>query len=254
MIYKVMMIVSGRDYQDMAAWAAPTYATLMDRPEHLSVLVPEPEPHNLFLQRHAHKFGFGLGSFRPTKAKHPKHVGPLKCGAWVEAISRLNHNEILFLVDADTVLFHPLQLSKQLESRIAQGTIGMARCGLDSFEEDVENPWFIPVDQRVPRLNSGVIICSKASLDMFQTFLELSQQPHVLCAGLNDQLVMNYALSTKYSNRLVILDRCYNSLGLPKKWMVEPMIAHCAGGPNANTHSRWDWHRDECLKRLEGKI
>jgi hypothetical protein len=251
MVIKTVMIVSGRDYQDMAAWSAPTYTMLTDRPDNLSVLVPESEPHNFLLKRHADKYGFGLGTFTPTKAKHPKHVGPLKCGAWVDVISRLNHNEILFLVDADTVLFQPLAISKPLTEKILKGGIGMAKCGLDSFEDDPENPWYVTFDKRVPRLNSGVIVCSKSSIDMFKTFLELSQRPHVLCAGLNDQLVMNYALSMKYSNRLTILDRCYNALGLPNKWMAEPMIAHCAGGPNHNANNRWDWHREECIKRIE---
>ena len=253
---KIVIPVSGQDYQDMAAWAAPTYALLMDRPDLLSVILPEDEPPNYLLSNHAKRFGFSLGTFKKPEKTHWKYTAPLKCSAFLQTVERLNHNDVVFMIDADTVLYHPLEISPVLSSKILRGYIGLAKCGGNFHVIDPDNPWFVPPEKRLTHVNSGVILAGRVSADMFKTFFELSNKPQVVCASLCDQLVINYSLDMYYSDRFVLLDRCYNSMGPPvcQRQVAVPMISHMLGGPN-NIHrgGRRDYHRNECMKILRGK-
>src|SRR5258706_6475288 len=98
----VVIIASGRDYQEAAAWAAPTFACKLPQAKNVSVLLPEQEIVIDPLAHHALKFGFQIQRFPLHAAADEMLTSRLKCQAFAFAVSRLQPDELLFLVDADT--------------------------------------------------------------------------------------------------------------------------------------------------------
>src|SRR6266446_2781123 len=99
---RVAMIASGKDYQEAAAWAAPTYARQLPVAESVSVLVPEQEDAVELLKAHSEKFQFSIQRFPFCTVSKHKFTSQLKCQAFWFAVSQLQPGELLFIVDSDT--------------------------------------------------------------------------------------------------------------------------------------------------------
>ncbi len=227
-VLRVVIIASGRDYQEAAAWAAPTFARFLPGPKNVSVLLPDQEMLIDSLARHSLKFGFQIERFPLRVTTDEMFTSRLKCQAFVFAVSLLHSQELLFLVDADTCCLKPLHVASEVEGEILRGKIGLAPDIEDRHFQKESNPWYLTPEERTTYVNSGVILAAATSLDLFKTFQELSEQPLFLHAPFHDQTVINFELGKHFRSRLVLLDPIYN--GIKPVLSSRTLIAHFAGG------------------------
>jgi hypothetical protein len=244
------MIASGEDYQEAAAWAAPTYARQVARPARVSVLLPRGETPLPLLKAHARKFGFKIREFSFRPVGETKFTSQLKCQAFWFALFHSRPGEILFLVDADTYCLKPLKLSAGIQSAILGGKIGLAPDIEDRHFRSPADPWYLTPEERTTYVNSGVILASRASLDMFKTFRGLSRQPPFLQGPFNDQKVINFALGKYFRNKLLLLSEAYNAID--DRVSSATIIGHCPGGAGRlGSHPRKQVHLRICAGLLK---
>ncbi len=242
---RVVIIASGQDYQEAAAWAAPTFARNLPESKNVSVLLPDQEAVIDPLEDHSLKFGFQIERFPLLAAKDEMFTSPLKCQAFLFAVSHLHPDELLFLVDADTCCLKPLHVAPEIEAEIAQGKIGLAPDIEDRHFQKETDPWYLAPEERTPYVNSGVILAAATSLDLFKSFQELSKQPLFLHGPFHDQKVINFALGKQFRNRLVLLDNIYN--GINPFLSARTLIAHFAGGAGfLGSQARKTAHQELC--------
>jgi hypothetical protein len=245
----VAIIASGKDYQEAAAWAAPTYTRQVVRPDYVSVLLPRRERPSALLKTHAQKFGFKIRQFPFRPVGEAKFTSQLKCQAFCFALSESRNGEILFLVDADTYCVKPLTLSSDIQSAILGGKIGLAPDIEDRHFRAPTAPWYLNPEERTTYVNSGVILASRASLDMFKTFRKLSRQPPFLHGPFNDQKVINFSLGKHFRNRLLLLSEIYNAIN--NRTSSATIIGHCPGGAGRlGSHPRKQVHLGICAGLL----
>jgi len=250
---RVVIIASGEPYQEAAAWAAPTYSNYLPQSDRLSVLLPDEEIMLDELKLHSKTFGFSLERFPFRPVSEKKFTSQLKCQAYVFAVSHLKKDELLFLVDADTCCFKPFAVSLKVKSAIRSGKIGLVPDIADHHSETPTDPWYLAPHERLPYVNSGVILTSKSALPLFKIFRELSERPDFLQGPFNDQKVINFALGKYFRDKLVLLDRVYNRIG--EAFSEDTIIGHCAGGAGwLGTQKRKVSHQNICAGLLGAPI
>jgi len=246
---RVIILASGREYQEAAAWAAPTFARNVPNPEKVSVLVPEQEGAIDALARHSLKYGFQIGHFPLRATRDQMFTSRLKCQAFVFAISLLNPGELLFLVDADTCCLKPLAVPAGIEEEILKGNIGLAPDIEDRHFQKATDPWYLSAEERTTYVNSGVILASAASLDLFKSFQEFSERPLFLRLPFHDQTIINFALGKYFRSRLVLLNAIYN--GIRPFLSTGTVIHHFAGGAGyLGSQARKAAHEKMCCGTL----
>lgn len=246
---RVAVIASGKDYQEAAAWAAPTYASQAVEPGDVCVLLPRRERLLPLLGRRARQFGFKLRRFPFRRIGQTKFTSQLKCQAFWFAVSQADAGELLFLVDADTFCRKPVRVARAIEREILSGKIGLVPDIEDRHFRDPGEPWYLAPEERTAYVNSGVILASHAALPMFKTFRALSRQPRFLQGPFNDQKVINFALGKFFRQNLLLLDRSYNAIGQPPSRAF--FIGHCAGGAGLlGKHPRKQTHLSLCAALL----
>jgi len=246
---RVIIITSGREYQEAAAWAAPTFARHLRDPREVSVLLPEQEDVIDALAGHSLKFGFQIERFPLRAARDEMFTSRLKCQAFVFAVSCLNPHELLLLVDADTCCLKPLAVPTGIEDEILKGKIGLAPDIEDRHFQKETDPWYLVAEERTTYVNSGVILAGARSLDLFKTFQELSEQSLFLHGPFQDQKVINFALGKYFRNRLVLLDPVYN--GINPVLSTRTLIVHYAGGAGyLGSQARKAAHEEVCRGTL----
>jgi hypothetical protein len=225
---RVNIIASGNEYQEAAAWAAPTYTQQVSRPDLVSVLLPARQRLLPLLKSHSQEFGFRIGRF-PFRLTSPhKFTSQLKCQAFWFAVSQLRKDDLLFLVDADTFCARPLRLSPDIEAAIRGGKVGLAQDIVDRHFQRPTDPWYLAPKERAAYVNSGVILASRGSSTLFGTFLRLSKQRRFLHGPFNDQKVINFAMGKYFRDKLVVLDNTFNAIS--QHGSPATIIGHCAGG------------------------
>jgi hypothetical protein len=225
---RIAVIASGKDYQEAAAWAAPTYVRHLGNPSAVSVLLPVGEKTWRLLGAHAKEYGFGIAAFPFTQKSAAKFTSQLKCQAFYYAVSRLGHDDLLFLVDADTYCAKPLTLKPRLKSAILAGKIGLVPDVRDNHCRNPAEPWYLTAGERKTYVNSGVILCSRSAAGLFKVFKRLSGTANFLRGPFNDQKVINFALGKYFGDQLLLLDKAYN--GMRQFRSPATIIGHCAGG------------------------
>jgi IRX15/IRX15L/GXM len=246
---RVCIIASGREYQEAAAWAAPTYTRHLASPEAVAVLVPRGEGLTDLLRAHSQRYGFSIGRFPFRQISEHKFTSQLKCQAFLFAVQDLEDGEILFLVDADTFDLKPLALPIEVHAAIRGGRIGLAPDIEDRHSGVSTEPWYLAPTERAPYVNSGVIAASRKSLDLFRLFQRLSRQQRFFRGPFNDQKVINYALGKHFRDRLELLDKSYNGIGCHLS--PDTIIGHCAGGAGwLGRQPRGQAHRSICAELL----
>ncbi len=246
---RVSIIASGREYQEAAACAAPTYTRHLPWPEAVSVLVPRGEGLTDLLRAHSRRYGFSVARFPFRQISEHKFTSQLKCQAFLFAVQDLEDGEILFLVDADTFDLKPLALPIEVQVAIRGGKIGLAPDIEDRHSRVPTEPWYLAPAERAPYVNSGVIVASRKSLDMFRLFRRLSRQARFFRGPFNDQTVINYALGKHFRDRLELLDTNYNGIG--SHLSQDTIIGHCAGGAGwLGRQPRGLAHRSICPELL----
>lgn len=244
----VAMIASGAAYQEAAAWSAATFARIAQA-NRVSVLTPETEGQSELLQIHSERFGFALQTFPLRIVSDKKFTSQLKCQAYVFALSQLNAGELLFLVDADTCCFKPLSVLQERERSILSGKIGLAEDIQDHHSHNPTDPWYLNPGERLPYVNSGVILASAKSLPLFEEFRRLSQQEEFLRGPFNDQKVINFALGKYFPDKLLLLNRSYNDIGFD--FSARTIIGHFAGGAGyLGQQARKGAHEAVCAQLL----
>jgi hypothetical protein len=225
---RVTMIAAGRDYQEAAAWAAPTYVLHLEQPDAVTVLLPAQERICRLLRAHSEEFGFGIEKFAFTQVSPAKFTSQLKCQGFYHAVSGMNEEDVLFLVDADTYCAKPLTLKPTTKSAILAGKIGLVQDVRDNHSRNRADPWYLTNEERKTYVNSGVILCSRSAAGLFKVFKRLSGTPRFLRGPFNDQKVINFALGKYFGDKLVLLDKIYNGMrGFRSR---DTAIGHCAGG------------------------
>jgi len=224
----VVLIASGEEYQTSASWAAATYATMLNGVGEVRVLVPANETLTSILIHNADRYNYTVDSFELTLISARKYTCQLKCHAFVYAIRTLHNNAHALIVDADTVCIGRLAFDSRICSSIARGNIAMVPDVRDRHPTRARSPWYVKPDNRLPYVNSGVILAGSNSLDMFERFLCLSKEEKFLRGPFNDQKVINYSLNTDFPNRLMVLDSIFN--GMRAYRGPETRILHYAGG------------------------
>jgi hypothetical protein len=247
---RLTIIASGKAYQDAAAWGAPTYLVHTERPDLVTVLVPEQESPSDLLIRHADKYGYTIEKFPLRIVIEQKYTSQLKCQGFCHAVSKIINEDLLLLVDADTCSMRPLNFSQETRAGVLSGKIGLAPNRID-FNRGVNpaKPWYLRPDERTTYVNSGVILASRGSLDMFECFSHLSGRPDFLRGRFNDQKVINFALGKYYKDRLWLLDRAYNT----KDQLLsdETIICHYLGGAGSlGAQPRKEAHEKMCARLL----
>jgi hypothetical protein len=246
---RVVIMASGQEHQEAAAWAAPTYARGLDQPGAVSVLLPAQEEPVDILKVHSKQFGFTISSFDFSAKQGFKYVMQLKCQAFLHAISRLKSDELLFIVDADTCCCKPLFLESKAEAAIFGGKIGLGPDIKNRHPNKPGDPWFVPREQRNTYVNAGVIVTSLEGLDMFALFLDLSQQASFAYPPFGDQTIINFALGKHYRDRLLLLSTAYNEIRL--HFSITNFIAHFAGSKDSlEKAKRLVVHRQLCARLL----
>ena len=247
---RIVIITSGAHYQEAAAWSAPTYARHPEHRGRVTVLLPKGEAASRLLKSHARKFDFSIGRFPFLPVSEAKLTSQLKCQAGLFVVSDLKPGEFVFFVDADTCCYKPLEVPREVEAEILSGRIGLVPDIKDRHFQSPEVPWYLHPRERLPYVNSGVIVAAAPALDMFQRFCEFSKQPDFLHGPFNDQKIINFALGRYFRKRLTLLDAIYNQIGAAN-WTASTVIQHFAGGAgNLGRHSRKFTHQEACAKVL----
>lgn len=222
------IVVSGVPYQEAAAWAAPTYCWQVNPPEAVCVVVPEGEAVLDSLKAHSLEYGFRIKRFPLKVVSERKYTSQLKCQGFLAAVSELKTGELLLLVDADTYCLKRLSVLPEVRSAVLAGKIGLVPDILNHHFQNPAEPWYLTPKERRTYVNSGVILASRKSLDMFKTFRRLSDQRRFLHGPFNDQKVINFALGKFFGDRLLLLGSDYN--GIRNQISPTTIIGHCTGG------------------------
>jgi|ERR1700722_18563610 len=249
---RVAIIASGLEYQEGAAWAAATFAHVAPAAAAVQVLIPAGEQQSPVLNQHAALYKFSVNEFPFKRISQNKFTSQLKCQGYLHIVSATPTGDVLLLVDADTYCTRPLILSGTLKKEIGTGKIGMVRDVKDRHFNRPRCPWYLRPEERVPYVNSGVILTTRSSIDLFDTFASLSAEERFLRGPFNDQKVINYALGKFFRDRLVILDSIYN--GMRKYLTAETIIGHCAGGAGrfgSSMQNRKAAHQKICQNILD---
>jgi hypothetical protein len=216
----------------------------------VSVLVPAREPLSGLLKTHAESYGFAINRFPFRQVSQEKYTSQLKCQAFVFAISQLVEDELALFVDADTCCLRRVGFPARVLHAIRLGSIGLVPDIEDRHSKSPGDPWYLATEERLPYVNSGVILAAGRSLPLFREFRVLSERQEFLCGPFNDQKVINYAMGRNFRDRLVVLGRKYNWIGPP--FGPSAMIAHYAGGagwlPQQRRKGR---HAARCAQILE---
>src|SRR5262249_46992000 len=106
--------------------------------------------------------------------------------------------------------------------------IGLAPDIEDHHSRNPADPWYLPPAERLPYVNSGVILASKRAQGLFERFCELSGQEAFLRGPFNDQKVINFALGKYFRDKLFLLDKAFNDIG--RAFSTRTIIGHFAGG------------------------
>jgi hypothetical protein len=223
-----LITASGAAYQEAAAWAAATFAANASKQQRVSVLVPAKEPLTKLLSSQARKFGFDIARFSFRQISDEKYTSQLKCQAYAAAVSQLKDDDLVLFADADTCCLREITLPVRVLRAVLPGNVGMVRDIADRHFRSPQAPWYLAPAHRLIYVNSGVILASGRSLELFRKFLELSQRPEFLCGPFNDQKVINYALGMHFRERLVLMQRKHNWIGPP--FAPSTVVAHYAGG------------------------
>lgn len=248
---RVAIIASGAEYQEAASWAAATYSRVLG-PNRVSVLLPSPEHPLSLLQAQASEHAFNIQEFPFTANREARFACQLKCQGFLFALTRLcGEGDTLFLVDSDTCMVSAPLIQSDTSSAIMAGAIGMVQDIKNHHRKYSAFSWYLRKREFLPYVNSGVIVTSRKSMDMFETFVRLSEQPHFLDGPFNDQAVINFALGRYFRNRLVLLDKCFNRIS----WSLieHTTIGHFAGGIGAfgnHPRGRKTSHAAACRKLL----
>ena len=249
---RIIITASGPAYQEAAAWAAATFALQAGTEHNVLVLIPSSEPVRRILNAHARKFGFSIGRFPFRQISESKYTSQLKCQAYAAALSELKRGEIALFADADTCCVRPLSFPVAVVSSVHTGGIGLAPDIADRHFISRSDPWYLAPEERLPYVNSGVILASTKSIERFRRFRALSEQPKFLCGPFNDQKIINYAMGKYFRDGLVQLDQKYNSIGPP--FAASAVIAHHAGGAGWLAQQRRKAiHQAHCAEILEKK-
>jgi hypothetical protein len=255
---QIVIIAAGPGYQEAAAWAAPTYARHAEHRGKVTVLIPEQDTALRILKSHARRFGFAVRQFPFSRVSEAKLTSQLKCQALLFAVSELKSGELAFVVDADTCCFKPLTVPREVERAILAGGIGLVPDKKDRHFQSPAVPWYLHAHERLPYVNSGVILAGASALEMSKAFCEFSRDGNFLRGPFNDQKVINFALGRHFHNKLVVLDPIYNQIGL-SNWSDSTIIQHFAGGAgNLARHRRKLRHQQACsnllssLRRMKG--
>ena len=224
----IVIITSGRAYQQAAGRAAATYASLITVPHSIFVFIPESENQLTTLKAYSRRFRFSVESFPFVRVSERKFTSQLKCQGFLFALSAFRDDELVLFVDADTYCLKAIHFSKEIQTGIAGGKIGFVPDIKCRHCSRPEKPWYLQHNERATYVNSGVILTSSKSLDFFKKVAALSSEDAFLRGPFNDQKVINFALGRYFKDRLLLLDNVYN--GMSKYRTAMTVIGHCAGG------------------------
>jgi len=245
----INIIASGDGYQETAAWAAPTYVRQVGTIATVSVFVPEGEAHSDLLRAHSEKFAFRICTFPFVPTAKVKFTTQLKCQGFSFAISQIRNEDLVLFVDADTCCLRSFNLPSKWESAVLRGDIGLVPNRLNFHEQNPKVPWYLLPEEQLAYLNSGVILASMNTADIFKQFLELSSMPEFSLGRFNDQLVINYIIGKFCRHRLLLMDKAYNTEA--KLIQADTIIGHFLGGAgDLGKRNRKEKHKAKCLNIL----
>jgi hypothetical protein len=247
-VLRIIIIASGKEYQNAAALAASTFAVHVRSPRSISVLLPASEEASVFLTRHSREFGYVIERF-PFIAKHAVYfTSQLKCQAFAWQTARLGQKEVALFADADTCCLKPIRLPISVNKKILSGRIGLVPDIADRHFRDPSATCYLAPEERSIYVNSGIIFASGQAQAFFARIRNLSEESRFLCGPLHDQKVINFALGKHFPGLLLPLDRKFNTIGTV---CPETVIAHFAGGAGyLAQQERRHHHERMCLTVL----
>jgi hypothetical protein len=246
----ITIIAAGKDYQNAAAWAAPTYVQNLSQPGVVDVLLSDQEKPLDILKEHSERFGFTIKTFPFAPQENVKYLMQLKCQAMHYAVSHLKPDELLFLADADTCCCRALTLDEWVQAEMFAGKIGLVPDLRDRHNDNLQEPWYLPRHKRDTYVNAGVILTAVYALDMFKLFLDFSKRTEFSNPPFGDQAIINFVLGEHHRGRLLLLSGDYNEMRRDLS-ITTKFIAHFPGGKRLRVlSSRLASHQKLCMQIL----
>ncbi len=154
----------------------------------------------------------------------------LKPQGFLHVIKELRKDEIVIFVDSDTYCVKSFGLSYPIIDELSKGKIMMVPEPWNRYESlhgNANRPDYIPEDKRLTYVNSGVIMATRKTVDIFEKFVELSRQPGFSLGPFHDQTIINYALCHCFPDRIAYLDKRWNGICTTDE---NTIIGHNGGG------------------------
>jgi hypothetical protein len=209
------------------------------------VLVPDHERILSRLKAVADHFKINIHPFPLEPLPESSIYLRLKCKGFLEGMKLLAADDLIYFVDADTYCNKPLNINANIKKQILSGKVGFVPDIKDRHSRNPLKAWYLEPHKRVRYVNSGVILASVRSLDVFETFHRLSINPAFIGGPFHDQLIINFALGAFFNERLVLLEKRFNNM--ESKYHHNTIIGHCAGGFGGYEHSgRYREHERIC--------
>jgi hypothetical protein len=244
---RIALIVSGTDYQKSAALSAATYRTQMGDYTPIGICLPKGERITSELTTAVSDYDLELTRFPLRLVTSEKFTSQLKCQGLLAALDALEEDRLLLVVDADTYCLRPIRFPQEIVNRIREGAIGFVQDVEDRHDQRPNVPWFLPKEQRLPYVNSGVILASRSAFAIVKRFAEYASDRAYLKGPFNDQNIINCALGRNFRDRLALLDKRFN--GMQGYFNEQTVIAHVSGGAGKLRLQQRDIvHRNECLR------
>jgi hypothetical protein len=141
-----------------------------------------------------------------------------KINIWFHILKMLQRESCLF-VDGDTVCIRPLAFSREILDGVKAGKIYAASDFTPLWVNDLADPKcfaYVPPEKRKQYINSGVVLASRPSLEIFSKLLVQLQVGYFNTYNngeCGDQTALNYMLNVECPDRFGLLGNEYNSIG-----------------------------------------
>lgn len=236
----IAMVVSKPKFQYAARMSTATFYHYTDYPMYVYTPKGEEISREIDVKGIKRQFDFNYD----TKLRYATQLKPQ---GFLQILKDLDDDEIVMLLDADTFCIRPFGLTYDIIREVKKGKIAMVPEPWNRYESlhgDPKRPDYIPKEKRLTYVNSGVIIASKKSIDMFEKFVEMSKEPGFSLGPFHDQTIINYALCQYFPDRVYYIDKKWN--GVCTHDPETTIIGHNGGGVGVGVGEPESRHSQVC--------
>jgi hypothetical protein len=179
-------------------------------------------------------------SARDLRFENRQFVDPLhiiqdwKIGIWHWVLTR-HVKDACLLVDSDTVCIRPLNMPVAMLEKAREGkllaSLDIKACW-ENYLVDSTCSAYVPPEKRTRYINSGVLLASSATRDLFKLLFHRNVQGFfkIYTTGMRgDQPALNYLMNVEFPDRLELLGTEYNSIGGRQNDIARVKIVHWTG-------------------------